>query len=431
MSKQAVKQWENRIVGHGEESPENLLANPLNFRVHPKRQQDALQGVLDEVGVVDEVIVNQRTGFLVNGHLRVSLAMRTNQPAIPVKYVDLSESEEALILATFDPISALATTDKAKLDEILADVQTGSAAVQEMLAGLAESAGLYQEKPIGAGGDEFDTAPEEGPTRTQLGDLWQLGEHRLFVGDCTVAENVARLMDGARAAICFTSPPYNAGDSEQLTNNTHTSTTKYVLGNSDDLSDDQYLTMMLGFAAAALAVCDFVMMNIQSLAGNKRALIAFLTRLQHYFADKAVWIKSNPQPAMARRVMTSQFEEIWIFSSKQQPTRAVGTNDFRGTVSNVYQSAAAVNVEFSSIHAATFPVHFAEWGVSSFTNRNELVLDSFLGTGTTLIACERLNRKCYGCEIEPKYADVILRRWEAESGKEAVLLERLPNDSTL
>lgn len=162
MSKQAQEQWRNRIVGHGEESPENLLANPLNFRVHPRSQQDALQGVLDEVGVVDEVIVNQRTGFLVNGHLRVSLAMRTNQPTIPVKYVDLSESEEALILATFDPISALATTDKAKLDEILADVQTGSAAVQEMLAGLAESAGLYFESE-GQEGDSNYSRKIEAP----------------------------------------------------------------------------------------------------------------------------------------------------------------------------------------------------------------------------------------------------------------------------
>lgn len=137
-----VAEWRNRITGHGEESPENLLANPRNFRVHPKGQQDALQGVLEEVGVVDEVIVNKRTGFLVNGHLRVMLAMRANQQAIPVKYVDLSEAEEALVLATFDPISALATVDAAVLDDLLRDVQTSSAAVQEMLAELAAEAGI-------------------------------------------------------------------------------------------------------------------------------------------------------------------------------------------------------------------------------------------------------------------------------------------------
>lgn len=134
--------WRNRIVGHGEEAPDRLLANPRNFRVHPKDQQDALAGVLAEVGVVDEVIVNQRTGFVVNGHLRVALALRSGQPTVPVEYVDLSEAEEATILATFDPISALATTDAAKLDELLREVGTGEAAVQSMLAELAKDAGV-------------------------------------------------------------------------------------------------------------------------------------------------------------------------------------------------------------------------------------------------------------------------------------------------
>ncbi len=138
-------EWKNRIVGSGEEAPEQLLANPLNFRVHPKHQQDALQGVLNEVGWVQEVIVNKRNNFLIDGHLRVSLAMRQGEKKIPVKYVDLSEAEEKLILATFDPISALATTDAAKLDELLNEVSTGDAAVQQLLTELAEKAGQIPE----------------------------------------------------------------------------------------------------------------------------------------------------------------------------------------------------------------------------------------------------------------------------------------------
>lgn len=132
--------WRNRIIGYGEESPEQLLANPRNFRVHPKSQQQALLGVMQEVGVVDAVMVNQRTGFVVDGHLRVALAISEKQPMVPVTYVDLSEDEEALILATFDPIAAMAATDKAQLDALLRDVQTGEAAVQEMLAELANGA---------------------------------------------------------------------------------------------------------------------------------------------------------------------------------------------------------------------------------------------------------------------------------------------------
>lgn len=138
----AQAQWKNRIVGSGEEKPDQLLANPLNFRVHPQGQQEALEGVLSEVGWVQEVIVNKTTGHLIDGHLRVTLAMRKGEGAIPVKYVELTEAEEKLILSTFDPISALAATDKEKLDELLQDVSSGSMAVQQLLSDLAEKAGI-------------------------------------------------------------------------------------------------------------------------------------------------------------------------------------------------------------------------------------------------------------------------------------------------
>ncbi len=134
--------WQNRIVRYAEEAPDQLLAHPLNFRMHPKHQQDALSGVLTEVGVVQNIIVNERTGHVVDGHLRISLAMRQNQPTVPVTYVDLSESEEALILATLDPISALATADADKLRELLDDVSTGDAAVMQMLSDMAEREGV-------------------------------------------------------------------------------------------------------------------------------------------------------------------------------------------------------------------------------------------------------------------------------------------------
>jgi len=134
--------WQNRIVGYGEERPDDLLANPRNFRVHPKHQQSALSGVLSEVGVVQNVLVNRRTNTLIDGHLRVTLAMRSNQQTIPVTYVDLTDAEEALILATFDPISALAATDAAQLEALLRDVSTSDAAVMQMLADLASDAGV-------------------------------------------------------------------------------------------------------------------------------------------------------------------------------------------------------------------------------------------------------------------------------------------------
>ncbi|MEX1171684.1 MAG: hypothetical protein WEG56_03620, partial [Chloroflexota bacterium] len=113
--------WRNRIVGSGDEAPDQLLANPANWRIHPKAQQAALAGALDTVGWVQQVMVNRRTGFVVDGHARVALAISRNEPSVPVLYVDLDPEEEALVLATLDPIGAMAQRDTAKLDELLAE----------------------------------------------------------------------------------------------------------------------------------------------------------------------------------------------------------------------------------------------------------------------------------------------------------------------
>lgn len=134
--------WRNRIVGHGEEPPDQLLANALNWRIHPKAQQEALTGVLNEVGWVQDVIVNRRTGNVVDGHLRVSLALSRNEPTVPVVYVDLDEAEERLVLATIDPLSAMAGTDTEQLAALLGEITVTDASLQEMLAELGNKAGI-------------------------------------------------------------------------------------------------------------------------------------------------------------------------------------------------------------------------------------------------------------------------------------------------
>ena len=127
----------NRIVGNGEEPLDQILYNPRNWRIHPLSQQDALKGVLEEVGWVQQVIINKRTGNLIDGHLRCQLAAREGQKTIPVVYVDVSEDEEALVLATLDPIAAMAATDKQKLDELFQDINSDNENVQKLISEIA------------------------------------------------------------------------------------------------------------------------------------------------------------------------------------------------------------------------------------------------------------------------------------------------------
>ena len=150
----------NRIIGSGVEPLDSILFNPRNWRIHPLSQQDALKGVLEEVGWVQEVIVNKRTGHLVDGHLRCQLAAREGAKTIPVKYVDLSEDEEALVLATLDPIAAMAATDKQKLDELFANIQSENKQVTALIQEIAEKNGIEE---IGAEKwqDAFGSLPDE------------------------------------------------------------------------------------------------------------------------------------------------------------------------------------------------------------------------------------------------------------------------------
>jgi site-specific DNA-methyltransferase (adenine-specific) len=266
--------------------------------------------------------------------------------------------------------------------------------------------------------DDFDPDAHY-ETKVKTGDVWLLGEHRLMCGDSTKAEDVARLMNGERADIAFTSPPYNAGTSEELTGNTHTTTSKYQ--NSDD-NLSNYDELLFKSTQNNIDFAKYAFINIQMLAGNKIVFCDFVEKFKNQLCDIAIWNKNNAQPAMARRVMNSQFEFIFIFS-KDNPSRAVGTRDFRGDVPNVNNMNAQYKNEYSAIHAATFSVEFAGYYVGNFSNQGDIVLDTFGGTGTTMIACEQLNRKCRMMELDPHYCDVIIARWEKLTGKKAVKLE--------
>jgi len=137
-----VTAWRNRIVGEGEQVASQFIANPANWRTHPQAQRDAMRGALNEVGWVQRVIVNRRTGYLVDGHERVWQALQNGDALVPYVEVDLDPAEEAYVLATLDPIGAMAAADAAKLDDLLREVQSGEAGVQQMLTDIAERAGV-------------------------------------------------------------------------------------------------------------------------------------------------------------------------------------------------------------------------------------------------------------------------------------------------
>lgn len=141
--------WRNRIVSYAEVDPRTLIPHNLNWRLHPQMQEDVLKGIIEDVGFVQDIIVTER-GTILDGHLRVALAIKENQATIPVKYVDVNEDEEALILTTLDPVAAMVEADADRLKLLIEQTSSGSAAVQQMLSDLADRAGIVPDfEPVG------------------------------------------------------------------------------------------------------------------------------------------------------------------------------------------------------------------------------------------------------------------------------------------
>ena len=167
--------WQNRITRYGEAAPGQLVANDKNWRTHPQAQQDALEGALRKVGIVQNVVGNERSGKMMDGHLRVQMAISSGQPTVPITYVNLSDEEEALILATIDPVTGLAGTDQKLLDSLITDIRLSDLGM-DLGTGLNDLLNSLSPDPSLAaaeGEDDIPALPSEPVSR--LGDLWLLG----------------------------------------------------------------------------------------------------------------------------------------------------------------------------------------------------------------------------------------------------------------
>ena len=373
-------------------------------------------------------VLAQADGTIYAGNMRYRAAEHLKKPAVWAELEDVSDqlAKERAIRDN----QQWGEWQEDQLSEMLFELKEAGSPLdllgigQDEIDRLLESVGVGGDGELGE--DDADLTPPEEPI-TKLGDLWLLGEHRLLCGDSTVVETWERLMLGERAVLCFTSPPYNAGHSPAAPGSAR-EYNKYI-GHDDSLEVGDYLNLLNGFTEIALSHCELVAVNIQQVAGNKVALIEYVHGFRKHLVDTAVWVKSAQlpalgQPAMGRNILNSAFEFVFLFSPEELPKRAIPTADFRGTLSNVYAApSAGGSNEYSEIHAATFPKHLPTWAMSNLDARRGITVDPFLGTGTTLIAAEELGRCCYGIELDPRYCDVIVRRWEAVTGKTAVRQE--------
>lgn len=276
-------------------------------------------------------------------------------------------------------------------------------------------------EPMTAEDDDFDEDVDEVPTKCKRGDVWILGNHRLMCGDSTSPEDVAILMDGEKANIAFTSPPYNAGHLDIPGNER---TKKKYQNDEDQRDESEYTEFLRKNIEILLGVSSEVFYNLGVVAGNKMSIIKILYHFRNYFKDFIYWKKSNPVNAIAHGVISSSVELILCFGENN--TRRFNDTHFQNGeyYLGVIEGSVASSNEYAKIHKATFPMYLPENIISNFSSPGAIVLDCFGGTGTTLVAAEQLNRRCYMMELDTHYCDVIIARWEKHTGQKAVPMER-------
>jgi hypothetical protein len=212
------------IVGHDRVDPNTLKPHPRNWRQHPKNQEAALDGLMRRVGWLQDIIVNVQTGYMLDGHDRLKLAIANAEPDVPVKYVDVPADKEDEVLAAFDPIGELAGRHQAMYDQV---AQRAIAATEgPMPPGLRQLLQRYASKPLFAGDDQVPDegqAPEDLIARAEQlrvkwqttdGQTWRIpsasarGDHLLVCGDAAAAETWAAFCGGRPVQLLWTDPPY-------------------------------------------------------------------------------------------------------------------------------------------------------------------------------------------------------------------------------
>ncbi len=399
--------FRSRIVGHGEEAPDQLLANPSNWRIHPKAQQDALAGVLEEVGWVQSVIVNRTTGNLVDGHLRVSLALREGTPTIPVVYVELTPEEENLVLATIDPIGAMAATDKAQLETLLSEVSTSSPAVRDLFESMGKG---FWEKPDWT--DEQLDAASKDPI-TKVGDLWKIGPHRILCGDSSDVENLNRLIGGSKVGCVLSDPPYgidlygggfrtvddekrqriNSKTDSDHALNVHENAYRPVIGDQNGYDGSIHQEYFKKTAEQFWFGANYYRrtMSPSDMDGS--------------------WMVWDKRTENSEKIIGSHFELVWskkghgMVMLRHHWVGAFATNKSEG---------------FEREHPTEKPIALLADIIKRWVDDGVVIVDPFAGSGTTLLAAARTGRVGYGIELDPRYVDVIVRRLEKQTGETAV-----------
>ena len=399
---------------------DELIPYEHNAKLHPQEQLDKLVGSFDEFGRIVPAGIDAQ-GNLIYGHGRILAARQRGDTEFPcVEISGLSETQRRAFVHADNLLSQSGTDEKI----LRAEMQALQAAGFDVSITGFDPAGLVlgeeDESAPEIREDDFDEEPPEEP-RTKRGQIWQLGDHRLMCGDATSAEDVQLLVGDHPADMTFTDPPYGVaiGDKNKVLDEVGGGESGRCKENivGDTLTEDElYPLLKAAFVNVRESSAEDAVYYVTSPQGGSLGLMMMMMRdaglpVRHVL----MWRKNAPTFSVGRLDYDYQHEPIFYTWTERHHNFRRGK--YRSTVWDFPKPRA------SRLHPTMKPVELVANAILDGTETGMIVLDPFGGSGTTLIACEQLGRRCRMMEIDPHYCDVIIDRWEAFTGKKAVLLD--------
>ncbi len=408
-----------------------LLANPHNARVHSSKQIKKIARSLEIAGHLSPVVADEAWTILA-GHGRVEASKRSGAASVPVvQVVGLAEAQKRVFLIADNRIAEDARTDRKKLAEQIPELTPLLESIDCHLTDTGlEAAEIDQltidfEESSHNPADEIDPALLQENTILQQGDIFALGEHRLLVGDARDRSAVERLMNGEQAAAGFLDLPYNVKISS-IVGRGKIQHAEFAMG-SGEMSRAEFVSFMkttlsnVAHVSRQSAV-HFLCIDWKHVHQMIEAAEAVYTS----YLNLVVWNKTNAGQGGTYR---SQHELIGVFRIGEEPHQDnVQKGKFGRTRSNVWtypgvNTFRAGRMNDLAAHPTVKPTALVADAFKDVTRRNEWVIDTFVGSGTSILAAETIGRRAAALEIEPKYAQIAIRRWENFTGRDAIHLE--------
>ena len=388
--------------------------NPRKKLTPEDKEYQKIKRSIEEFGYVDPIIIN-KDNTIIGGHQRVTVLKDLGYEEINVIQIDIDKTKEKALNIALNKITG--SWDYALLGDLLLDLDSLNYDLEitgfdlDEIEGIMAPLGLEEEKEVIE--DDFDCTPPEEP-KAKYGDIYQLGNHRLMCGDSTKEEDVAKLMNGNKADMVFTDPPYGVKYEARTGIRSKKIRPEMQMILNDDLEGAElqnfinvviYNLKLFTKSRAPFYVCNnwhCFETFVESFKINKLKLNAFIIWNKDWMSVGHGDYRSNHE---------------FIFYSKRD-------GDFyapKGTENDVW-TIRKLSPD-KKVHTTEKPVEVSGRAIKNSSKKEDIVLDLFGGSGSTLIASEQLDRYCYTMELDPKYVDVIINRWEAFTGKKAVKIE--------